>query len=440
MHLADSSYIPSPHNGDKTNVFGPSQDENLTMVVPGSAMSQTRAGEQNTRPGSGDSALGSIEDENFTMVMPQASMGFGKSISGTKSTQKAKLGSESSINPTPQKDQRDNDVVVYEDSSAAQGDQPTSSETANDVLEELPVNEQYQNLPNHNTPHGVAGRGLASVDDDGSHSTSKANSTAPGQDRADVLKNRRILSSGVDRLNSKSLDALGFRRLQELVKSTSKDPDVHLSGLLHALLEYLEAPNEALKVNATKAQSLKSQALTTIRAVAALHSRDTDIRQLFAQALCSVLTAKKMTEGISYMAIDLEKTADEMAKLAGDQTWSCVDRLAEVGEMKKDSGDAVGHRKMTTMLLGILTKLLANARTRHDEIQAVQRSRLGKLAVKFLDDEEADVRRADTELCVELHDTFESADRGSFWGLLEGAREPQLNLVAYYLARRAQAG
>lgn len=67
-----------------------------------------------------------------------------------------------------------------------------------------------------------------------------------------------------------------------------------------------------------------------------------------------------------------------------------------------------------------------------------QTARLGRLAVRCLDDTDADVRKADIDVCLSLHERI-GGEKETFWKAVAGAREQHLNLLTYYLAKRAKA-
>lgn len=376
------------------------------------------------------------EEDNFTMVMPAESV-----ISNTHGTSRRDERhpdtSDHSSHQVLEANGAD-EVMVYEDPSDTPNNGTNGATVDKSVLEELPINEHSHDLSNGGTYEGEDPRS----NDGRSISPSKRGSAKtteePIQDRAEVLKNRRLLSSGVERLRARTLDSHGFRRLQELVKNSSRDPEVRLAGLLRSLADYAEAPNETLKVNASKAASLKSQALTTIRAIIVAHRRDEEARSELVATLCSILRSRAMTDGAAHLVSDLEKTAFEIVKYAGNRSGACIDAVTSLLAHDQDA-DAQGHCGKTTMALSMLAKLLATMQARNIETSKQQREGLGRLAVKYLDDTSSDIRKADTDLCLELHAAHGKEGKEEFWGSLHGAREAQLNLVAYYLARRGEA-
>lgn len=447
--LAEAS--ASAPNLSQADEYAPSTsaDENFTMVVPsGKALRKAAPSPQkqkldDDRPSSGHSTMPSMaEEDNFTMVMPTRGGELGIPVLRGQGKPEAADGKHRSTpqHPTPAAaahQPHNLDVFVYEDPNSNQG-QPAPEESETAVLEELPLNEHMpppwpheDGSQSQDTPADIQSPASPSKKEFPASET-------PGLDRAEALKNRRLLSSGIDRLSAKTLDPHGFRRLQVLVKASSKDPEMRMAGLLIALSQYLEAPNESLKVNTIKVQNLKSQALATIRALVALHRRDPNVRHELGRCLCSILRAKKTTDIISHTSLDLDKTADEVVRHAQDQIGSCMFNVSSLME-SDDDANLAGHRRLITMALAVLSRLIATANAQGAVLEASQLQHAAKLAVTSLDDTDSDVRRADIGLCIELFEVYGEERKDEFWASLKGAREPQLNLIAYYLARRGRA-
>jgi CLIP-associating protein 1/2 len=59
-----------------------------------------------------------------------------------------------------------------------------------------------------------------------------------------------------------------------------------------------------------------------------------------------------------------------------------------------------------------------------------------------MDDQDADVRKANIEFCIALHERINAAseqENDVFWRAVAGAREQHLSLLTYYLAKRSKA-
>ena len=445
----------------------PSADDNTTTVQPGtrgaarSQMAPQAAQTEDDRPLSGHSVMPSMaEEDNFTLVMPskigsdanpdQTSQSPRRAPSTDASSKKASerptrlthatrdhsphVSRQESTEPLTKEE-----MEVHEDESAGNDASNQAAETPEAVLQELAPNEQ--NVATSSIDPNIDNGPQPAQDDIRSVSPTKKGiaMTMDGsnQDGGEVMKNRRILSSGIERLKAKTLDAHGFRRLQDLVKLPAHDSARLMSELLLALTGYIEATAETLRVNAAKAISLKSQGLATLRSVASLHKASIEVRQEFSHAVCSTLVARQMVQTSPHFAGDLERTAHELVKHAGGQVGDVLDAVLDfVSRGSGSRGQEQGHS--TTMALSVLSRLQVAMRQQSRPLNNTQKQQLGKVAVRFLEDGNPDVRRADTELCLEMFGHFGEEHKEEFWALLKGAREAQLNLVAYYLARRVQ--
>lgn len=460
-HGGDAAVALSPKTkvGEKPTTPS-SLEENIARLAPDSktsARSQDIRGEASSPVNSSVPSM--VEEDNLTLVMPpklarmapDAEQGNAAIPDQHLQASPPKYHPKTSAEYSPDKHSRSPDphevnqdasqinMDVHEDASAYDGASHDEHEPPQAILRELPINEQIQQPSAPSIQHERFGED--SHEDIRSVSPTKKGIAMTidgvGQDRVEVMKNRRILSSGIERLRAKTLDAHGFRRLQDLVRIPAHDSAIQMSELLLALVGYLEARPESLKVNSAKAISLKSQALTTLRSVASHHKQSMEIRQNFSHAICATLIAREIVEISPHFATDLERTAHEIIRNAEDQLVDCLDGVLDFVSRESASG-AIEQHRMATMALSLLGKLQVALRNRSIQLNSVQKQQLGKLAVRFLDDKDPDVRRADTELCLEMFGHFGEEHKEEFWSLLKGAREAQLNLVAYYLARRVQ--
>lgn len=445
------------------------------------------------------------EEDGFTMVIPDLRTGGsparertplkrspGKAIAGSARldlSASPRLMSPARLTPDVTNAQTP-EVKVYEDpfvgDESANGN-PLGADKA--VLGELQLTEKDPNisltLAGDNSP----------IRDSGSRTPSKS-PAADGpegitHDRAEILRNRRLLASGIERIRAKTLDAHGFRRVQDLVKSGQ---DIWGEGfgkfkeLLFALLEFLESSTESLKQPPVKAQNLKTQVLATIRAMLGLYRKE--FVQHADRALCSVLKAKQWVDDTSHHAADLDRTAEEICRYGRrerliDAVLDLIDNLNN-GKSPNDrqaspipAVAAPAPSRTIATALGTLSQLLAitplrpaspiKSRSRSQSpskmtvatgpviLSPSQTTRLANAATLFLSDAEPDVRKADLEFCVALHDNLSAATKNgtelsgeggaegkdAFWKALReqgghGLREQSLNLITYYVAKRSR--
>jgi CLIP-associating protein 1/2 len=466
----------------------PSKNEELTMVVPftkppsdsGSTMSFRQRMEQNQAQ----------EDDGFTMVIPD--MKIPPAREHTPARERSPMAKRTPGKPlfdrgatgSPAPDTAMgtvNEVKVHEDPFISHEVGTPDEPSARPVLGELPLNETNAEPDISETlrgdtplmdvhtgitsPHGHVGApsngNIANTGEDIVH------------DRAEVLRNRRLLASGIERIRARTLDAHGFRRLQDLVKAKQNlwgEGNEKFRDLLFVLLEYLEAPNDAIKANALKAQNSKTQVLATIRAMLTIHRKEAS--QYYSRALCAVLKARQQYENTSHIAADLEKTAEEIVRCG--QSSDLLDAVLDLTESidpdsiaNPESPSDHPSRTITTSL-SVLAQLLTPQQTTTTRsasptksrsptksiprapptLDQSQTTRLASTAVRFLNASEPDVRKADLEFCLALHDSLTPE---VFWKALGapstegggstagGIREGSLNLITYYLARRGKA-
>lgn len=382
------------------------------------------------------------------------------------------------------------EVKVYEDPFVADDDldatvhsRPSSPDKP--VLEELPLSEQ--NVERDLRAPSEGGSSTASneqnrplLSQSPTRSPIKTNGDPNGvevtHDRAETLRSRRLLSSGIERVRARTLDAHGFRRLQDLVKQGNPDiwyieaspanssNDVStpattqnnkFADLLLALLSYLSTPLDPVKIPASKAQNLKTQALATLRAMLTLWRKESE--RFAPGVLCEIVKARGEWETSSHLGSELERTSEEVAALLakGGRLSEGIEGVLGVVEAQAQEHVEEGgksHSRIVTAGLGSLGQLLAFCGRTGTSLGGRQAQRLGAVAVKFLGDQDPDVRRADMEFCLELHGQLggkategngDMADGGAggFWKAMSaaGLRAEQVNLITYYLARRGRA-
>ncbi|ORY07386.1 clasp N terminal-domain-containing protein [Clohesyomyces aquaticus] len=487
---------PSGSSRHGSPALTPSKDEDLTLVKPFGRFGfhnenpsvpfrQRPALEKTTSVDTG--MLDTGDDDNFTMVIPNLTQPSAQPAQrsppksapspghlGTASPRTAMLRSPKSMGditgiplsstrsprlrspdrPSTRGTDVQEEVQVYEDPFV--GDEPgTNMEIEKPVLEELPLNEKNLERRLSTGSNTMMGE-TAEEQFRGHHKTTSTGSVmlADNNDaaRSEVLKNRQLLNSGIKKIQTRTVEAVMFRKLQDMIKSNQDvwgNNDEKFGDLLLASLEYLEAPVETLKQTTMKAANLKVQALATIRAMLSLYRKET--AKYFARVLCTILQTKSQYENTSHIATDLEATADEIVKYG--QTAECLDAVLSLLEsippstpssspQSRSSSESISvptaSTRTTTMALSTLSSLIQISGAKNVALSSDQTARLGKLAVRCLDDTDADVRKADVEVCISLHERI-GGEKEVFWKAVAGARDQHLNLLTYYLAKRSRA-
>lgn len=359
-------------------------------------------------------------------------------------------------------------VQVYEDPFTADGE-PATGVDDKLVLGELPIDRANERQPSEEAVESLSQSTRSNEQNidvqrtPRHHKTTSTGSViaANGDSNAEVLRSRRLLASGIERIRAKTLDAHGFRRVQDIVKNGQDvwgDDGQKFGELLVVLLEYLESPNESLKTTgtgsaSTKAQSLKGQVLAAIRAMLTLHRREAGA--YYARSLCSVLNSRRQWDETMHITADIEKTADEIIKLCNplDTLNAVLDLLENLSgghpasPASSSSSERMGSptplvdaHRTSAFALQALGSLLSTAQSRNLPISQQMNQRLGACAVRFLQDPDSDVRKADLDFCLVMH----GVDEEEFWRVLKrtGVKEGSVNLITYYIAksRRGQVG
>lgn len=463
---------------------------------------------ENDRPGSGHSSkLGAIDEDNFTMVLPdRTKLQTAPLFSPPQNEAPSGAGGKA----TSANDRKEDGVTVYEDPVAEDIVIPQSPRNTPAVLEELPLNDQnltYQQTQlahspvpsNASTPpqqlrsedqnRYIRPRSASPTKKTTPFSPTKTSFTdpAPGSplpDRAETLKTRRLLASGTERVRARTLDAHGFRRLQDLIKGNTQNADLQFAPVLAGLVSYLKSPVESTN---SKEKALRGQALSCLRAVVSLYTnRSNDVRSALPSVLVGLAEGAAAFDGSGIA--ELEKASDDIVKrvTAANEpalTDSCITAVAESVKRTSISHPVQSHaessqatisrlrteksRNASTALgLGILSRLtVLYGKTimsqQNPETYSAMRTKLAALAVQWLGHLDPDVRRKAVDFTVELYALFPSdaqlggedartvdehrevargSEKTEFWKLLRPAGEQSCNLLTYYLARRGKVG
>jgi CLIP-associating protein 1/2 len=455
------------HGDDLTSV----REEDFTMVLPNGKGSVTTSRGAfvlaHKRPGLGqtmsvDSGIPAVaEEDGFTMVMPnipgrplpraRSPLAFRSPLKAMFEEARDKLERSASpprerLNgideameaanqpraPSPVKSgtPQPEEIQIYED-PFTNGAPEGAAGGEGKVLGELQANENVRvQSPTHSQGSSTSPAGSPmQVPEPASASVEQT-----AQDRAEVMRSKRLLASGIERIRTKTLDAHGFRRVQDLVKSNL---DIWEEGrkydeLLSVLLEYLRTFDQDPKLTQPphKAAGLKTQALGLVRALLTLQRKSAQGWQ--AKALVTIFACRKGVETNSHMVTDIEKSAEDIVKQASPEQCidATIDFLPEVGNDR-------GASRSVAMALTTLRRLLETAKQRSVDLGSERKVLLTQAAAKYLDDPDAEVRKADVELASDLFELFGSS-KAEFWSEFKGTDEGRLGLLTYYIARRGK--
>lgn len=242
---------------------------------------------------------------------------------------------------------------------------------------------------------------------------------------------RKILDSAIVRVQSRSLDVHGFRKLQALIRTSGEsiwEGGYKFDELVLPLLEYLETPNDESTPRTGKAQDLKTQVLVTVRTL--LQHQPKYFYTYHPRALTAVIAARKHYSSASHMVCGLEETAESIVQQCNPSP--CIDSVLDLLETERTEG---AETNTISMGLYVLAGLLHRGQGKGDTLQLneEQEERLGRTSARCLSNTNPDIRRAVIEFVLELYDTV---DQERFWGLVTGAKDDHRSLITYYLARK----
>lgn len=407
-------------------IVGLGEDEGFTMVIPSNLPgNQQRARSPLAYRSPMKAMFEQARDKLERSVSPPREQGHPSGID------EAIEASMPARRDSPTKQQNE-EVQVYEDPFTAEpADAPADGERK--VLTELPLNENVRmQSPTQSNGSSTSPTGSPRQVPE---ATVPAVPQSP-QDRAEVLRNRRLLGSGIERIRARTLDAHGLRRVQDLAKSNLDiwDGGKKYDELMTVLLDYLQNFDQdpRLTQSATKAAGLKAQAVNLVRGLLTVHRKSA--LAWHAKALVTLMICRQGVDSNSHILTDMERAASDIVEQAAPQ--SCIDATLDyfpaVGAEK-------GSARSVAMALTTLRSLLASAAAKKLDLGAERKIKIAQTAARYLDDLDAEVRKADVELASDLFELFGSS-KAEFWNEFKGTDEGRLGLLTYYIARRGKAG
>ncbi|KAL1305356.1 hypothetical protein AAFC00_002252 [Neodothiora populina] len=353
---------------------------------------------------------------------------------------------------------------------------PPMAETR--VLNELPVNESSNQDPKSPTPA------------DGARRNGEPTPPMSPESKAESVRSRKLLLSGIERIKSRTLDAHGFRKVLELVRSSdsgdifgSVGEGKRFDDLCHGLIDYIvDTPTDLAGNNVRHSHELKRQAISILWAL--VNKQQPTYRKWLSsgrwctRTLAGVFDSRRGVEGQGLLVKDLEGLAVEIAGQVHPEegekavlTWleqdneqsNHVDELQDDAIMaQRHSAEAKSRARATALALRTLSTILTNHKT--VPVLAEISTRIASITAMCLKSNDAEVRKAAVELALELHDTWppvaaatngaaaspaingnksngtDSETKSDYWSLLERSGIPldARNLIVYFVARRAR--
>ncbi|EGO59055.1 hypothetical protein NEUTE1DRAFT_120932 [Neurospora tetrasperma FGSC 2508] len=365
------------------------------------------------------------KDEELSLVVPGSVLPTQKTPSPTEESQQPQIAIVpiEAVEIVPDSPYRS--VQVYEDPFTAGQAQPQSTYTS-PVLEPKPVNEGAATPPPPQPSYdGENGHGMDEIPIPSSPERTRQNS--------------RLLDSGISKVETKSLDVHGFRKLQGIIrdpKGAAIFTDDKFDALLSGLFEFLEAhPSEIPHVPAEKQQDVKAQILATIKLL--LKKMRENFRPHVSRGLDSLLRARAAYDSRSHIVSGMELLADELITL-GDPTEITLVLANTLREalLDKDQQHNTAARSLS-MGMHVLKEVVESSANFSTPFTPTEQEldTLAGLAAKCLESADSAVRMDAVQLCVALH--AKVGDQ-RFWDAVkrEGVRDDPKSLITYYIVRR----
>lgn len=334
---------------------------------------------------------------------------------------------------SPTLDSHEEQVKVYEDTTADQ-DSRTPSDEAGHVLNELPINESVQRAP-FGPPNSPPASADGSPQTDAitlapNHIIDYVSPPLSPQSKAAKSKTRKLLLSGIERIKARTLDMHGFRKLGELVSSTdpsdlfgheSKKYDEYMLALCDFITRHGETLLSGSVPSAATIQELRRQALTLLKLV--LTSQEISYQtwnkngSWHARCLSATLDARAVVEGKSIVVKDIEALAQQA--ISGDDKEVILESISDflerhpstpVSDQALDnltrptsSGTDKPVAQATALALRMLGTTMQNSSSDETATKVERQSRVMQIASSRLTARDAEVRKADVELITVLH-------------------------------------
>lgn len=347
-----------------------------------------------------------------------------------------------------QEEPRPAGLTVYEDPETHVGAETTTSSHITrspvvhkkPVLEEIPVNEPNAPTPRiakqpAAPPGSLHGNTASPSELENTHRL--AGKAGVGDRRRslsprskDPTKAREMIDKGIIRIKAKALDVHGYRKLQGLIKYHNSifADEAKYDEMLIGLVDALQAPGDDKRTSVPRSMDLKIQILVTIRLMFAYNGAY--FAAHYPRVMTALLNTRKNYELTNHIVSGLEETAEDI--VASCDPVGVMFAVLDLIETEKH--DDEGNRAIT-MGIYILSGLLSRLNKDHRRLNEGEIERLGKFANASLTQPQPDVRRAITELSVELHEMVQNED--AFWRMVSSTGNDQRNLLTYFIAKKS---
>ncbi|TKA24878.1 hypothetical protein B0A50_06607 [Salinomyces thailandicus] len=468
-----AAHSPPPSSAEEAD----GADDGFTMVIP--APQHPRTGSQSS---SYHSPLKALFDSARSQLARSASPPGARTRENMAGIDEAieDRRTASPVKPPQPTAQEATAIEIYEDDpfAPALSDDEGGSGAGRKVLRELQVNE-HPRVHSPTFSHSSSPTGSPSANHTApATNNADAEPAAAAQDRAERVRARRLLASGITRIRSRELDPHGFRRVQTVVRDDTtallwgEEGGEAAAGqgeeLVAVLLEFLAGfasggdEQEAGRLAEGKAAGLRAQALGLLRFVLASgaepgSSGAKKLAAWHARILTTLYTCRgtytngttTTTAAPAAAPTDLDKTLALLLQQI-DPAAAIDASLASLPTNYTTANTTTSSSPppvTTTLTLRTLRNLLTRSPQSPQDPQ--QLAALTCTAAGAMSAADTSVRRAGVELAADLFGFYEARGKESqgegngveaYWRSMAGVGEGRLGLLSYFIARRSVGG
>ena len=251
---------------------------------------------------------------------------------------------------------------------------------------------------------------------------------------------QKLLESAQVRIQARSLDIHGFRKLQNLIREQKSNSAIWQDGykvseLLLPLLDWLESPLVDLPTtDFNHALDLHKQILSTIRLLLKHHRQYA--RASYPHTLSTLLVAREHFNEKEHIVSGIEDAISEIVIHCNPK--ECIGTICDM--IEHDLGT-----RAYELALHTLSSLLHRLHSAPKDGGLGQKlvpgdndlaQRIGRITTALLEDQDLVTRRAAIEVAMEFYDCVAEED---FFQLVTRKDESHKNVLIYYLSRHKKA-
>lgn len=264
---------------------------------------------------------------------------------------------------------------------------------------------------------------------------------------------RRLISRGIKGISEHTIDDVGYRRLQGVIKEHDNIfiDEPKYDDMLLSLFTAIEQPDIDERRPLGRKNDSIFQMLVVLRLM--LQHNRKYLAGYYPRAITALITARGRFQARCHIVSGFEQTAEDIVKVCqpSDVIDAVLMTLELAGKPVIDSTtvrqaqddldqDILNEHsaRSTAFGLHILSGLITRVQQTCSELDTIQEQRMATLGMNCLRSTNVTVKRAVMEYCVRLHEIIEPESR--FYQLLTDGVSDLENLIEYYvIASKASA-